>query len=87
VELTEQEIIDLFPLQDPLIKCGLRLDLPKKQRRHEFAELGLDARHAGDGSFQEVIVFACIRCGTDRIHKVKEENETAVQQEHLVLRL
>jgi hypothetical protein len=60
-------IADWFPLADPpAITCGNRTDLFKKQRRHVWVCLGWDARHMGDGSFQDCWVRACARCGRDQ---------------------
>ena len=55
-----------FPLQDPEIKCGLRLDLPKKERRHVWADMGLDVRNFGDKGFGDAVISACCRCGADK---------------------
>jgi hypothetical protein len=63
--MTDEEIITLFPLENPGISCGLRVDLPKKERRHIPVLLGLDVRNKGDKGFIERDIFACERCGKD----------------------
>jgi hypothetical protein len=56
-----------FPLSQPVpVKCGLRTDLPKKQRRHIWARLGLDTRNAGSEGFKDYEILACMICGSDR---------------------
>lgn len=58
---------DFFPLAQPVpVKCGLRDDLPKKQRRHTWARLGLDTRNAGSEGFKDYEILACSICGSDR---------------------
>ena len=55
-----------FPLEQPVpVSCGLRADLPKKQRRHAWAYLGTDTRHTED-VFEDLHVYACAECGRDR---------------------
>lgn len=73
----------LFPLQDPQVKCGLRSDLPKKERRHAWLELGPDVRHFGDGSFADAIVHACLQCGADKFGKADwmEDDDTLTVRE------
>jgi hypothetical protein len=63
----------MFPLDNPEISCGLRRDLPKKQRTHQYIPLGRDIRPVSGGVTGEVEVFACRRCGKD---KAKEPIET-----------
>jgi hypothetical protein len=59
--------VDFFPLPQPCpVKCGLRDDLPKKQRRHQWASLGLDTRNAGSEGFKDYEILACVICGMDR---------------------
>jgi hypothetical protein len=58
---------DLFPVAaPPAVKCGLRTDLPKAQRRHQRVYLGTDPRHAGDGGFEQLHIYACAVCGQDK---------------------
>jgi hypothetical protein len=55
-----------FPLPQPVpVSCGLRTDLPKKQRRHVPVYLGTDTRHTGDGGFEDLHIYACAQCGRD----------------------
>ena len=77
------ETAELFPLQAPQVKCGLRTDLPKKERRHAWLELGLDVRHFGDGSFADAIVHACVQCGADKFGKANwmEDDDTLTVRE------
>jgi hypothetical protein len=58
---------ELLPLAEPAVKCGLRTDLPKAQRRHQWAELGTDVRHMDKPEpAREMRIRACTRCGTDK---------------------
>ena len=54
-----------FPVNGDMITCGLRLDLPRKQRVHDYVSLGLDFKNAGEKGIVQVIVFACTICGRD----------------------
>ena len=54
-----------FPLERDNITCGNRKDLPKKQRRHDWACLGKDIANHGEKGIVEVLVFACTACGRD----------------------
>jgi hypothetical protein len=55
----------MFPLDNPEISCGLRLDLPKKDRVHQLIPLGQDTRNMGSKGYMVREVFACRRCGKD----------------------
>lgn len=56
-----------FPLAQPApVTCGMRDDLPRKQRRHSWASLGKDVRNAGSAGFKEFLIGACIICGRDQ---------------------
>jgi hypothetical protein len=55
----------MFPLAPGGISCGLRPDLPEKQRRHTLISLGRDMRNAGEKGYVEREIFACSRCGKD----------------------
>jgi hypothetical protein len=55
----------VLPVSGQAVTCGLRADLPKKQRRHEWVSLGMDTRNLGDRGFWDVEVFACMICGRD----------------------
>ena len=54
-----------FPIQDAPVTCGLRTDLPRKQRVHDYVSLGKDFKNKGIAGICEVIVFACSVCGRD----------------------
>jgi len=54
-----------FPLTWDNITCGLRTDLPKAQRRHDWVCLGFDTANKMEKGICEVLVFACSRCGRD----------------------
>lgn len=56
---------DILPVAGDAITCGLRLDLPRKQRRHLWAELGEDWANKGQEGIVQVPVRACTRCGKD----------------------
>ena len=57
----------LFPLEQPVpVSCGLRTDLPKRERHHRQVYLGTDMRHANDGGIEELHIFACGECGRDK---------------------
>jgi hypothetical protein len=56
----------LLPVDPAVVKCGLRKDLPKRERVHQYAELGTDVRLSGDGGVRETRVRVCVRCGTDK---------------------
>jgi hypothetical protein len=56
----------MFPLDNPQITCGLRLDLPKKERIHQLIPLGRDIRMTTAGTVSELEISACRRCGKDK---------------------
>jgi hypothetical protein len=57
-------ILHLLP-QKP-ISCGNRKDLPKKQRRHDYEDRGIDLRHDPDkGDYRPRWVRVCLVCGRD----------------------
>jgi hypothetical protein len=51
------------------IRCGNRTDLPLKQRRHAYQELGPDIRKTSGHGFGPGIVFACQLCGADKFKR------------------
>lgn len=55
----------VFPLPGDVVSCGLRTDVPKINRRHLWAYMGMDTRNLGDKGFWDVEVYACTRCGRD----------------------
>lgn len=66
MDAADAEVISLFPVSGDRVKCGLRTDLPKKERRHDWADLGTDTRNRGAAGFADCEVRACRRCGTDK---------------------
>jgi hypothetical protein len=57
----------LLPVDPAAVKCGLRRDVPKRERVHQYAELGQDVRHSGDdGRPRMTRVRVCVRCGVDK---------------------
>lgn len=55
-----------FPVPGDRVKCGLREDLPRKQRRHAWVSLGQDTRNRGEHGFRDVEIWACAECGADK---------------------
>lgn len=53
------------------VTCGKRVDLPKKQRVHDYRDAGQDVRHRFDGAFRLCDVRICIVCGHDDEKVVK----------------
>ena len=64
----------VLPVAGDAVTCGLRADLPKKQRRHERVSLGMDTRNLGDLGFWDVEIFACMVCGRDAKGSSKDAN-------------
>jgi hypothetical protein len=70
IELTDDQVTGLFPVQGWRMKCRLRDDLPKKERVHKFVLRGCEQRNSGtDLGYIYGWVFACVRCGHDRFKK------------------
>lgn len=63
----------IFPLANPQTTCGLRSDLPKKERVHHWVNLGPDIRNSGEEGFIELEISACSRCGKDSARKTKRD--------------
>lgn len=72
MEMTDPEVEKHFPVMGWRMKCGLRTDLPKKERVHNYVELGRDVRNGADRGFIEGTVFACARCGADKFKRDRE---------------
>jgi hypothetical protein len=70
--MTDEEYLKHFPVQGWRLKCGLRLDLPKKERRHLYEPAGQDMRNKGERGYVLCDVRVCTRCGFDDAKKVKE---------------
>lgn len=64
---------DLFPLEHPMITCGNRLDLPRRQRVHQWVALGTDVRNCAARGFMDVQVYACSLCGRDKFSRGEDE--------------
>lgn len=71
-ELTDEQVIAHFPVQGWRLKCGLRTDLPKKERVHDYVELGPEMRNGADRGFINGTVYACYRCGMDKFKRNRE---------------
>ena len=70
----ESLALALRPVLDPgtfelpsgdTVSCGLLMDLPKRERRHQWLDAGLDVRHQFSGAFVMCLVRVCARCGRD----------------------
>lgn len=59
------DVCDILPVEGTAVTCGNRTELPRKQRRHLWAELGTDIRNAGEKGIIAAEVRACVRCGKD----------------------
>lgn len=71
-EMTDAEVEKHFPVQGWRLKCGLRTDLPKKERVHDYASLGPEQRNSGTArGYIHGTVYACARCGMDRFRAWK----------------
>lgn len=64
--LDDAQVAALFPVPGDRVKCGLRADLPKKERRHDWVPLGPDTRNRGSRGFLDCEILACRACGTDK---------------------
>jgi hypothetical protein len=63
---TDDEVAAALPVPGGRVKCGLRTDLPTKQRRHDWISLGNDTRNRGSHGFLDCEILACRQCGTDK---------------------
>ena len=70
--MTDEEYLALFPVRGWRLKCGLRTDLPKKERVHLYESAGRDVRNKGEHGYVECDVRVCTRCGFDNAKQVKE---------------
>lgn len=71
-EMTDDEVASHFPVMGWRMKCGLRTDLPKKARVHEYVSLGIDVRNYEERGTVHGEVFACARCGADKFKRNRE---------------
>jgi hypothetical protein len=62
----DEEVVAALPVPADRVKCGLRTDLPKKERRHDWLSLGTDTRNRGSHGFLDCEILACRQCGTDK---------------------
>jgi hypothetical protein len=61
-----------LPLPGDRVVCGLRFELPKNERGHDWTSLGVDTRHSGEfGEFVDMEIFACMECGRDKQRTIK----------------
>ena len=58
-------MLPVFPVAGDAVTCGLRLDVPRINRRHLWAPMGMETRNLGDKGFYDVPTVACVRCGRD----------------------
>jgi hypothetical protein len=70
--MTDAEVFKIFPVPGWTTKCGLRTWLPKKERIHNYVELGRDVRNGADRGFIEGTVYACQVCGMDKFKRDRE---------------
>jgi len=71
-EMTDAEVEKHFPVQGWRMKCGLRTDLPKKERVHDYVTLGPEQRNSGTArGYIHGTAYACARCGADRFRAWK----------------
>jgi hypothetical protein len=61
----------VLPVPGDRVSCGLRKDLSKDERHHEWVSLGIDVRHFDDGFLMEAEVFACMECGADKMKSTR----------------
>jgi hypothetical protein len=54
-----------IPPPGDTVSCGLLTHLPRKQRRHQWLDAGLDMRHQFSGCLALSAVRVCARCGRD----------------------
>jgi len=55
----------VLPLDGSPVTCGNRIDLPRAQRRHQYADMGTDFKNKGTEGITEVPVRACLQGGKD----------------------
>jgi hypothetical protein len=78
--MTDDEVAAHFPVQGWRMKCGLRTDLPKKERLHDYVKLGTEQRNTGTShGYMHGELYACYRCGMDRFRAWKGPKLTAKQ--------
>ena len=79
-EMTDEQVAAHFPVFGWTLKCGNRLDLPKKDRVHDYVKLGAEQRNTGTShGYMHGTLYACYRCGMDRFRSWKGPKLTAKQ--------
>lgn len=63
---TDRLVEVLLPAPGEAVTCGLRLYLPKKQRRHIWRYMGVDWANKGTEGICQVLVWICLSCGKDK---------------------
>jgi hypothetical protein len=64
-------VIDILPVPGDRVVCGMRFELPKSERGHEWTSLGIDTRHSGEfGEFTDMEIFVCLECGRDKQKRI-----------------
>lgn len=64
-------VLDILPVNGERVVCGMRFDLPRSERGHDWVSLGIDTRHGGEfGEFTDMEVFVCLECGRDKQKKL-----------------
>ena len=77
--MTDAEVIAHFPVQGWRLKCGLRVDLPKKERVHDPVRLGTEQQNSGTANgYIHGTVYACYKCGFHRFRAWKGPKLQAV---------
>ena len=69
--MTDEEVFRHFPVQGWRLKCGLRTDWPKKERRHLYESFGQDLRNKDVHGYVLCDIRVCVRCGHDDAKRVK----------------
>lgn len=80
-ELTDEQVIEHFPVKGWTTKCGLRTWLPKKERIHDYVSLGTEQRNSGTArGYIYGQLYACYLCGWDRFRAWKGPKMVTVMQ-------
>lgn len=80
-EMTDAEVEKHFPVQGWRMKCGLRTDLPKKERIHDYVKLGPEQQNSGTSAgYFHGTVYACFKCGMHRFRAWKGPKVPTVEK-------
>lgn len=80
-EMTDEELIAHFPVQGWRMKCGLRTDLPKKDRIHDYVRFGSEQQNSGTAAgYIHGTVYACYKCGMHRFRAWKGPKVPTVEK-------